>query len=155
MHAYCDQIQSNGGGGGGGGGSSGASSGNESNSNSNPSTTVTLITPSSTPTGGMCLPEAGKLSASQFDASQQQSQQSHLIHNTSTAGNNDSLNGTYASICHGCKKVISERFLLKVVDQLWHEDCLKCDCCGCRLGEVGSTLYTKANLNLCKRDYLR
>ncbi|TMW39454.1 hypothetical protein DOY81_015466, partial [Sarcophaga bullata] len=25
----------------------------------------------------------------------------------------------------------------------------------CRLGEVGSTLYTKGNLMLCKRDYLR
>jgi len=25
----------------------------------------------------------------------------------------------------------------------------------CRLGEVGSTLYTRANLILCKRDYLR
>ena len=37
----------------------------------------------------------------------------------------------------------------------WHEDCLKCGCCDCRLGEVGSTLYTKANLILCKRDYLR
>src|SRR3954447_21312209 len=47
------------------------------------------------------------------------------------------------------------RFLLKALDQLWHEDCLKCSCCDCRLGEVGSTLYTKANLILCKRDYLR
>ena len=37
----------------------------------------------------------------------------------------------------------------------WHEDCLKCGCCDCRLGEVGSTLFTKGNLILCKRDYLR
>ncbi|GFR03648.1 LIM domain only protein 3, partial [Trichonephila clavata] len=36
-----------------------------------------------------------------------------------------------------------------------HFDCLKCACCDCRLGEVGSTLFTKANLILCKRDYLR
>nr|CAD7409728.1 unnamed protein product [Timema cristinae] len=41
------------------------------------------------------------------------------------------------------------------LDLFWHEDCLKCGCCDCRLGEVGSTLYTKANLILCKRDYLR
>ncbi|KFB36799.1 beadex [Anopheles sinensis] len=41
------------------------------------------------------------------------------------------------------------------LDLLWHEDCLKCGCCDCRLGEVGSTLYTKGNLMLCKRDYLR
>ncbi|KYN34798.1 Rhombotin-1 [Trachymyrmex septentrionalis] len=46
-------------------------------------------------------------------------------------------------------------YLLKALDMFWHEDCLKCGCCDCRLGEVGSTLYTKANLILCKRDYLR
>ena len=47
------------------------------------------------------------------------------------------------------------RYLLKALDLYWHEDCLKCGCCDCRLGEVGSTLYTKGNLILCKRDYLR
>lgn len=47
------------------------------------------------------------------------------------------------------------RYLLKALDMYWHEDCLKCGCCDCRLGEVGSTLYTKGNLLLCKRDYLR
>lgn len=57
--------------------------------------------------------------------------------------------------CAGCSKRITERFLLKALDLFWHEDCLKCGCCDCRLGEVGSTLYTKANLILCKRDYLR
>ena len=43
----------------------------------------------------------------------------------------------------------------QALDVYWHEDCLKCGCCDCRLGEVGSTLYTRANLILCKRDYLR
>ncbi|XP_022900617.1 rhombotin-1-like isoform X1 [Onthophagus taurus] len=57
--------------------------------------------------------------------------------------------------CAGCCKPITDRFLLKALDLYWHEDCLKCGCCDCRLGEVGSTLYTKANLILCKRDYLR
>ncbi|XP_076351047.1 LIM domain only protein 3-like [Tachypleus tridentatus] len=60
-----------------------------------------------------------------------------------------------ASECAGCQKVIRERYLLKALDQFWHEDCLRCACCDCRLGEVGSTLFTKANLILCKRDYLR
>jgi len=41
------------------------------------------------------------------------------------------------------------------VDQFWHEDCLKCSCCECRLGEVGSSLFVKADLLLCRRDYLR
>lgn len=57
--------------------------------------------------------------------------------------------------CASCQKPIKERYLLKALDQFWHEDCLKCACCDCRLGEVGSTLFTKANLILCKRDYLR
>lgn len=57
--------------------------------------------------------------------------------------------------CTGCKKEITERYMLKAMDQYWHEDCLKCSCCDCRLGEVGSTLFAKANLLLCRRDYLR
>ena len=57
--------------------------------------------------------------------------------------------------CAGCGCVISERYLLRALDRYWHEDCLKCSCCDCRLGEVGSTLFTKANLLLCRRDYLR
>ena len=57
--------------------------------------------------------------------------------------------------CAGCGCVISERYLLRALDRFWHEDCLKCSCCNCRLGEVGSTLFTKANLLLCRRDYLR
>ncbi|XP_015593585.1 LIM/homeobox protein Lhx9 isoform X2 [Cephus cinctus] len=66
-----------------------------------------------------------------------------------------SNNGSSQQECAGCGKAITERYLLKALDLYWHEDCLKCGCCDCRLGEVGSTLYTKANLILCKRDYLR
>ena len=62
---------------------------------------------------------------------------------------------TSSQLCAGCGKHIQDRFLLRALDALWHEDCLKCGCCDCRLGEVGSTLYTKGNLLLCKRDYLR
>ena len=45
--------------------------------------------------------------------------------------------------------------MLKALDLFWHEECLKCGCCDARLGEVGHSLYTKGNLLLCKRDYLR
>ncbi|RLU16017.1 hypothetical protein DMN91_011775 [Ooceraea biroi] len=64
-------------------------------------------------------------------------------------------NGSTQHVCASCHKTITERFLLKASDLYWHEDCLKCQCCDCRLGEVGSTFYSKANLRLCKRDYLR
>ena len=57
--------------------------------------------------------------------------------------------------CAGCHKKIHDKFVLKALDVYWHEECLKCGCCDCRLGEVGQTFYTKGNLLLCKRDYLR
>ncbi|XP_057373383.1 LIM domain only protein 3-like isoform X2 [Daphnia carinata] len=57
--------------------------------------------------------------------------------------------------CGGCGKFITDRYLLQALDLYWHEDCLKCGCCDCRLSENGSTLYTRANLVLCRRDYLR
>ena len=46
-------------------------------------------------------------------------------------------------------------FCHQALDLYWHEECLKCGCCDARLGEVGQSLYTKGNLLLCKRDYLR
>ena len=60
-----------------------------------------------------------------------------------------------AEVCSQCRQLIRERHLLKAVGAFWHEDCLKCSCCDCRLGEVGSTLFAKSNLVLCRRDYLR
>ena len=78
---------------------------------------------------------------------------------TGTNGNQQSSSShqqtNSSQLCAGCGKSIQDRFLLRALDLLWHEDCLKCGCCDCRLGEVGSTLYTKGNLMLCKRDYLR
>ena len=43
----------------------------------------------------------------------------------------------------------------QALDLYWHEDCLKCGCCDCRLGEVGHSLSMNENLLLCKIDYLR
>ncbi|XP_078457662.1 rhombotin-2 [Lampetra fluviatilis] len=58
-------------------------------------------------------------------------------------------------MCGGCRQPISDRYLLKAIEQFWHEDCLSCDLCGCRLGEVGRRLYYKLGRKLCRRDYLR
>ncbi|XP_054632464.1 rhombotin-2 isoform X2 [Dunckerocampus dactyliophorus] len=57
--------------------------------------------------------------------------------------------------CAGCQQNIGDRFFLKAIEQYWHEDCLSCDLCGCRLGEVGRRLYYKLGRKLCRRDYLR
>ena len=57
--------------------------------------------------------------------------------------------------CAGCAQKILDRYMLEAVGKFWHEDCLKCSACNCRLGEVGATLYFKQDLLLCRRDYLR
>ncbi|BFG01880.1 uncharacterized protein DMAD_01526 [Drosophila madeirensis] len=77
------------------------------------------------------------------------------VQSIAAAANNNNNNNNGSQLCAGCGKHIQDRYLLRALDMLWHEDCLKCGCCDCRLGEVGSTLYTKGNLMLCKRDYLR
>jgi len=57
--------------------------------------------------------------------------------------------------CPACSKRIIDRYFLQALGEYWHQDCLKCSCCECRLGEVGDMFYTKGNMVLCKRDYLR
>lgn len=57
--------------------------------------------------------------------------------------------------CAKCDKQIFDRFFLKALNLFWHEGCLKCGCCDCRLGDVGTTLYTRENFLLCKSDYMR
>lgn len=57
--------------------------------------------------------------------------------------------------CAKCDKQITERYFLKALNLFWHESCLKCGCCDCRLGDVGTTLFTRDNFLLCRSDYLR
>lgn len=53
-----------------------------------------------------------------------------------------------------CKKKITDRFLLKALDHYWHEECLKCYACKCKLAEADQKLYYKNGTILCQRDYL-
>ena len=76
-------------------------------------------------------------------------------HNTSNTNHNAPNATPEPALCFGCRQPITDRFLLSAMDVLWHENCLKCSCCGCRLGDVGTTFFTKSNHMLCKRDYLR
>ena len=85
------------------------------------------------------------------------------VNNSKQQGNSSNVNNKSGTSfgnkqppeCFGCHKPILERYLLRALEQVWHEDCLKCSCCNARLGEIGSTLFIKADLILCKRDYLR
>lgn len=55
--------------------------------------------------------------------------------------------------CSGCNQMIKDRFLLSAGDKYWHDDCLRCDRCQMKLGELGSTLYERDKMNLCRQDY--
>ena len=60
-----------------------------------------------------------------------------------------------AHFCVKCDKQIQDRYFLKALNAFWHENCLKCSCCDCRLADVGATLFTRENVILCKSDYIR
>lgn len=74
--------------------------------------------------------------------------------NPTTTTNNVNKQDTL-NTCAACHLAIKERYLLVALDKQWHEDCLKCACCDCRLGEVGSSLFTHSGKILCRRDFLR
>lgn len=67
----------------------------------------------------------------------------------------EQINLQKAHFCVKCDKQIQDRYFLKALNAFWHEDCLKCNCCDCRLADVGSTLFTRENVILCKSDYIR
>ena len=58
-------------------------------------------------------------------------------------------------ICAQCSKSIEGKFLLRALDQFWHEECLKCSYCSTQLTELSFKFYLKGDLILCKRDYIR
>ena len=54
------------------------------------------------------------------------------------------------NICTGCNEPIEDRFLMKVVDEPWHEGCLQCCICGTTLSR---SCYSKDRKLYCKADY--
>ncbi|ODN06459.1 LIM homeobox transcription factor 1-alpha, partial [Orchesella cincta] len=55
-------------------------------------------------------------------------------------------------ICEGCGQKIRDRWLLKVGDTPWHEDCLTCCICRCPLTH---SCYWRNSKLYCKHDYDR
>ncbi|XP_073478616.1 LIM homeobox transcription factor 1-alpha-like isoform X2 [Aquarana catesbeiana] len=53
-------------------------------------------------------------------------------------------------MCAGCSNPISDRFLLRVNDRLWHECCVKCAVC---LQILSGTCYFRNRQLYCKEDY--
>ncbi|KAM9832594.1 LIM homeobox transcription factor 1-alpha [Neosynchiropus ocellatus] len=55
-----------------------------------------------------------------------------------------------SSVCVGCNRVITDRFLLRVTDGLWHEECVRCSVCG---DSLQNSCYLRDRKLYCKRDY--
>ena len=55
-------------------------------------------------------------------------------------------------LCYGCRRPIDDRFLLRVMDQSWHERCVQCCVC---LQPLDRSCYIKDSQLYCKPDYER
>uniref|UniRef100_A0A674ITS5 LIM zinc-binding domain-containing protein n=1 Tax=Terrapene triunguis TaxID=2587831 RepID=A0A674ITS5_9SAUR len=54
------------------------------------------------------------------------------------------------SVCEGCQRVISDRFLLRLNDSLWHEQCVQCASCK---EPLETTCFYRDKKLYCKLDY--
>uniref|UniRef100_A0A3B4TYC7 LIM homeobox transcription factor 1, alpha n=1 Tax=Seriola dumerili TaxID=41447 RepID=A0A3B4TYC7_SERDU len=54
------------------------------------------------------------------------------------------------AVCAGCHRLISDRFLLRVTDGLWHEGCVRCAACG---DALKNSCFLRDRKLYCKRDY--
>ncbi|KFV68466.1 LIM homeobox transcription factor 1-alpha [Dryobates pubescens] len=57
---------------------------------------------------------------------------------------------TPRSVCEGCQRVISDRFLLRLNDSLWHEQCVQCASCK---EPLQTTCFYRDKKLYCKLDY--
>ena len=57
-------------------------------------------------------------------------------------------------ICFGCGNIITDRYLLKVNERVWHVSCLRCRVCNNPLDRQNSCFVRDDNI-YCKLDYSR
>ncbi|KAM8886678.1 LIM homeobox transcription factor 1, beta b isoform 1-T1 [Spinachia spinachia] len=56
----------------------------------------------------------------------------------------------HPSACEGCQRPISDRFLMRVNDSSWHEECLQCTVCQ---QPLTTSCYFRERKLYCKHDY--
>ncbi|KAI4820870.1 hypothetical protein KUCAC02_028837 [Chaenocephalus aceratus] len=56
----------------------------------------------------------------------------------------------HPSVCEGCQRPISDRFLMRVNDSSWHEECLQCTVCQ---QPLTTSCYFRERKLYCKHDY--
>ncbi|OBS80750.1 hypothetical protein A6R68_21052 [Neotoma lepida] len=54
------------------------------------------------------------------------------------------------SVCEGCQRVISDRFLLRLNDSFWHEQCVQCASCK---EPLETTCFYRDKKLYCKYHY--
>ncbi|XP_030631679.1 LIM homeobox transcription factor 1, beta a [Chanos chanos] len=54
------------------------------------------------------------------------------------------------TVCEGCQRPISDRFLMRVNESSWHEECLQCVVCQ---QPLTTTCYSRDRKLYCKQDY--
>jgi hypothetical protein len=82
---------------------------------------------------------------------------SHVNTKRDEAGgcDNDEIMSKNLSKCKGCGLFINDQYIFKVLpDMYWHERCLKCAECHCKLIE-NTTCFVKNGRAFCKSDYAR
>ncbi|KAJ0065088.1 hypothetical protein NL108_005573, partial [Boleophthalmus pectinirostris] len=57
---------------------------------------------------------------------------------------------TEKAVCAGCHRAITDRYLLRVTDGLWHERCVRCTACGDTLTH---SCFLRDRKLYCKKDY--
>ena len=58
--------------------------------------------------------------------------------------------GCTKELCSGCDRVIEDRFLLRVMENSWHEGCLQCSVCR---HPLINSCFVKDRKLFCKQDY--
>lgn len=83
----------------------------------------------------------------------------HLINSKPTITTRESPSSSSSSttmgvsnreLCRGCQRPIDDRYLLKVLDDAWHESCLQCCVC---FQPLSFSCFIRDNQFFCKRDY--
>ncbi|KAA0716910.1 LIM/homeobox protein LMX-1.2 [Triplophysa tibetana] len=57
---------------------------------------------------------------------------------------------SHQNVCEGCQRPISDRFLLRVNESSWHEECVQCAVCQ---EPLTMTCYSRDRKFYCKHDY--
>ncbi|XP_069573455.1 LIM/homeobox protein LMX-1.2-like [Brachyistius frenatus] len=68
---------------------------------------------------------------------------------SSPGGLTDAVSSRQA-VCEGCARIISDRFLMRVNDASWHEDCLQCAACQ---QPLTATCFFRDTKVYCRTDY--